>query len=59
MVNYPLVAIIENAAHSNRAGCIKVYDNEHEAEEMLPQHKGGIIVCCGGYYNGIFIPYRE
>ena len=57
--NYPLVAIIPDIEDNGVKGFAKVYDCEDHAEAMLPIVRGNHLICCAGYYNAVFVPYRQ
>lgn len=56
---YPLTGIVEKVNCNGQLGCAKVFDCEAEAEAMLVWYEDGKLICCGGYYNAVWVAYRH
>ncbi len=55
-----LIASIPNVNHEGSLGCAKVYEDKTEATLALETwHKKGVLVCCGGYYNAVWLKYED
>ncbi len=56
---YPLTGIVENVDWNGQTGYAMVFDCEDEAEAMLLWYKDGKLICCGGHYNAVWVPYKH
>jgi hypothetical protein len=46
-----------NVEVGDRLGAARVFEDEDQADRALDWYPGGHLICCGGYYNAVFIPY--
>lgn len=54
-----LIKIVPNVEHCGSLGAARVYANEADAEEALVEFPNGTLVCCGGFFNAVWTPYKE
>ena len=47
---------VHNIEVEGKLGVAKVFETETDAMEYQNEY-GGVIVCCGGYYNSVWYPY--